>query len=102
MNSGNPIDQLRPAVCGRAVGSPPESLSAFRPVRVLLDDSSAGAHEPRKEMYDFVVGGGEAYAFNHARTHYAMLEAVNGPRVQYVKTVPDRVKSDNLLSLPRY
>lgn len=72
---------------------------------------TAGPHSPdtgelmqskREEMYSFVHAGGESYALNGAKTHYAMLEAVNGSRVQYVKTVPDQYKSDNLLALPRY
>lgn len=56
----------------------------------------------RQQMYTFIKGGGQGYALNQAKTHYAMLEAVDGPRVQYVKTTPDQYKSDNLLSLPRY
>jgi hypothetical protein len=56
----------------------------------------------RQQMYNFVASGGKAFASNQAGTHYAWLEAVNGPRVQYVKTMPDQYKSDNLLALPRY
>ncbi len=56
----------------------------------------------RQQMYNFIKGGGRGYALNQARTRYAMLQAVDGPRVQYVKTLPDQYKSDNLLSLPRY
>lgn len=56
----------------------------------------------RQQMYDFIKGGGQGYALNQAKTQYAMLQAADGPRVQYVKTKPDQYKSDNLLSLPRY
>ena len=65
-------------------------------------DTGQRKQSTRQQMYDFVNGGGQAYALNQAKTHYAMLEAVNGPRVQYVKTLPDQYRSDNLLSLPRY
>lgn len=56
----------------------------------------------RQQMYNFIKGGGRGYALNQSRTRYAMLQAVDGPHVQYVKTQPDQYKSDNLLSLPRY
>lgn len=65
-------------------------------------DTGVLKQSPRQEMYNFVHGNGEAFALNSEKTHYAMLEPVNGAHVQYVKTVPDRIKSDNLLSLPRY
>lgn len=65
-------------------------------------DTGTVQESTRQQMYNFVHSGGEAYTLNQAKTHYAMLEAVNGAHVQYVKTVPDKDKSDNLLSLPRY
>lgn len=65
-------------------------------------DTGTLQQSTRQEMYNFVHGGGEAYALNRAKTHYAMLEAVNAPNVQYVKTIPDGTTSDNLLSLDRY
>jgi len=56
----------------------------------------------REEMYVFVKDNPEkAYAISQNDNTYAYLEAVNGS-VHYVKTRPDSVKSDNLLSLPRF
>jgi hypothetical protein len=56
----------------------------------------------RAEMYKFVRDNPkQAYAISQNDNTYAFLEAVNGT-VQYVKTIPDSTKSDNLLSLPRY
>jgi hypothetical protein len=56
----------------------------------------------RAEMYIFVRDNPEkAYAISRNDDRYAFLEAVNGT-VQYVKTIPDSTRSDNLLSLPRY
>jgi hypothetical protein len=56
----------------------------------------------RAEMYNFVKDNPkQAYAISTNDDEYAFLEPVNA-HVQYVKTVPDSTKSDNLLSLPRF
>lgn len=56
----------------------------------------------RKEMYDFVKDNPkQAFAISQNDNKYAYLEAVNA-HVQYVKTLPDSTKADNLLSLPRF
>jgi len=56
----------------------------------------------RKEMYDFVKDNPEqVFAISQNDNKWAYLEAVNA-HVQYVKTMPDSTKSDNLLSLPRF
>jgi hypothetical protein len=78
------------------------SLRWYEAVDPNSPDIGTLQQSTRQQMYDFVHGGGEAFALNSAKTHYAMLEAVNGAHVQYVKTIPDGTKSDNLLSLPRY
>lgn len=79
-----------------------ELLQWYESAGPNLPNKGALRESVRQEIYDFVNGGGNAFAFNNAHTAHAMLEAVDGPNVQYVKTVPDRVKSDNLLSLPRF
>jgi hypothetical protein len=79
-----------------------ESLRWFETAGPNEPDTGSVQQSSRQEMYNFVNGGGKAYAVNQAKTHHAYLAAVNGARVQYVKTVPDGTKSDNLLSLPRY
>jgi hypothetical protein len=79
-----------------------ESLRWYEAKSPSSPDTGALQQSPRQEMYNFVHGKGEAFALNSAKTHYAMLEDVNGAHVQYVKTKPDTTKSDNLLSLPRY
>jgi hypothetical protein len=57
----------------------------------------------RAEMYTFVKNNKEqAYAISRNDDTYAFLEAVDNGHVQYVKTMPDSTKSDNLLSLPRF
>ena len=57
----------------------------------------------RAEMYKFVKDNPQqAYAISKNDDKYAFLEAVDNGHVQYVKTLPDSTKSDNLLSLPRY
>lgn len=57
----------------------------------------------RAQMYDFVKSNPkQAYAISTKDNTYAFLEAVDNGHVQYVKTIPDSTKSDNLLSLPRY
>lgn len=56
----------------------------------------------RAEMYAYVKDNPEqAYAISRNDDTYAFLEAVNA-HVQYVKTIPDSTRTDNLLSLPRY
>jgi Protein of unknown function (DUF3892) len=78
------------------------SLRWYETARPSAPDTGQLTESTRQQMYNFVASGGQGYALNQAGTHYAMLEAVNGANVQYVKTVPDKLKSDNLLSLPRY
>lgn len=57
----------------------------------------------RQQMYDFVKSyPRQSYAISSNDDEYAFLEAVNNGHVQYVKTVPDSTRSDNLLSLPRF
>ena len=56
----------------------------------------------RAEMYKFVKENPkQAFAISQNDDTYAYLEAVNA-HVQYVKTIPDSTKNDNLLSLPRF
>jgi hypothetical protein len=57
----------------------------------------------RAEMYAFVKNNkDQAYAISSNDDKYAFLEAVDNGHVQYVKTLPDSTKNDNLLSLPRF
>lgn len=57
----------------------------------------------RAQMYTFVKDNPEkAYAISLNDDTYAFLEAVDNGHVQYVKTIPDSTKGDNLLSLPRF
>ncbi len=57
----------------------------------------------RAAMYTFVKDNPKvAFAMSKSRKTFAYLEAVNGVRVQYVKTIPDITTADNLLSLPRF
>lgn len=57
----------------------------------------------RQQMYDFVkLYPKQSYAISRNDDEYAFLEAVDNGHVQYVKTMPDSTKSDNLLSLPRF
>lgn len=56
----------------------------------------------RTEMYDFVRDNPrQAFAISQNDNKWAYLEAVDA-HVQYVKTLPDSTKADNLLSLPRF
>lgn len=57
----------------------------------------------RAEMYKFVKDHPrQAFAISSNDKRYAYLEPVNGQYVQYVKTMPDSTKADNLLSLPTF
>jgi hypothetical protein len=57
----------------------------------------------RAEMYAFVKKNPkQAYAISRNDDTYAFLEAVDNGHVQYVKTIPDSTRADNLLSLPRF
>lgn len=57
----------------------------------------------RADMYEFVKNHPEqAYTISINDDEYAFLEAVDNGHVQYVKTMPDSTRSDNLLSLPRF
>jgi hypothetical protein len=57
----------------------------------------------RAQMYTFVKDNPkQSYAISRNDDTYAFLEAVDNGHVQYVKTIPDSTKSDNLLSLPRF
>ena len=57
----------------------------------------------RAQMYAFVKDNAkQAYAISRNDDEYAFLEAVDNGHVQYVKTLADSTKSDNLLSLPRF
>jgi len=57
----------------------------------------------RAQMYNFVVNNPRnAFAISRTDNKYAFLEPVNGLHVQYVRTMPDSTRKDNLLSLPRF
>jgi len=73
-----------------------ESDGPNSPDKVGLTDST------REQMYTFVKNGGHAFAVSTNDNTYAYLEAVEGQHVNYVKTLPDSTKSDNLLSLRRF
>lgn len=64
----------------------------------------SGIYEPtRQQMYDFVKDNSkQAYAISRNDDKYAFLEAVDNGHVQYVRTMPDSTKADNLMSLPRF
>ena len=84
-----------------------ESLHWYETAGPNAPDTGPLMRSPREEMYEHVknsrMDGLEgAYALNKAKTHHAFLMDVKGAHVNYVKTVPDNTKSDNLLSLPRY
>ena len=84
-----------------------EHITALR----WVETSSAGErasgqaiHEStRAQMYMFVKNyPDQAYAISRNDDTYAFLEAVDNGHVQYVRTLPDSTKSDNLLSLPHF
>jgi len=56
----------------------------------------------RAEMYSHIKGGGKGFTVSKTDNTHAYLIPVEGQHVNYVKTAPDSVKSDNLLSLPRF
>lgn len=57
----------------------------------------------RHQMYEFVRDHPrQAYAISRNDNRWAYLEAVNNGHTQYVRTVPDSTRTDNLLSLPRF
>lgn len=64
----------------------------------------SGVYEvTRQQMYDFVKNNPrQAYAISRNSNTYAYLEAVDNGHVQYVKTMPDSTRADNLMSLPRF
>lgn len=82
-----------------------EHIAKFRWAQVSQagERSEANPQEAsRAEMYTFVKSNpNQAYAISKNDDKYAFLEAVNA-HVQYVKTLPDSTKNDNLLSLPRF
>lgn len=66
-------------------------------------DGSGIYETTRQQMYDFVKDNPkQAYAISRNDYRYAFLEAVDNGHVQYVRTIPDSTKSDNLMSLPRF
>ena len=65
-------------------------------------DKGAPVDSTREQMFTFVNGGGKGFAISQTDNTYAYLEAVRGQYVNYVKTLPDSTKSDNLLSLRRF
>jgi len=57
----------------------------------------------RQVMYDFVKDHPrQAYAISRNDDRWAYLEAVDDGHTQYVRTVPDSTRTDNLLSLERF
>ena len=87
----------------------PEHLQHIAILR-WVETASAGSKvalgkptdETRADMYKFVKEHPkQAYAISQNDNKFAFLEAVNAS-VQYVKTLPDSTKADNLLTLPRF
>lgn len=62
------------------------------------DDDQQSGVATRSEMIKFIENGGDAYV----RDRYgdvARLEVMTRNGVKYVRTIPDRTKADNLLTL---
>jgi len=54
----------------------------------------------RLQMYDWVLGGGEAYVVDRFGNRAKLETAVTALGTKFVRTRPDRTLTDNLLSLP--
>lgn len=63
------------------------------------DITGATGKATRIEMYDFVVKGNYVYVKDVYGNKAYLTTAVSPQGTRYVKTVPDRTKTDNLLSL---
>lgn len=56
---------------------------------------------PKQKVYDALVSGDYRF-YTEVNGYTADLEPVNDERGQYVKTKPDSIGIDNLLSLPGF
>lgn len=56
----------------------------------------------RREMYDFVNGGGYAYVLDRYGNEAYLEAKISASGNPYVRTIPDGTATDNLLNLPEY
>ncbi|WP_118973905.1 DUF3892 domain-containing protein [Taibaiella koreensis] len=75
-------------------------LTAIQKLGWINDADGLPGSSTRKQMYDWVKAGGDAYVKDSKGNKARLTTAVSPNGTEYVKTEPDNVTSDNLLSLP--
>lgn len=66
----------------------------------LNESTQESKSSSREQMYDWVLGGGDAYVKDSAGNKAKLVAKKTDKGTKYVKTVADSVQTDNLLKLP--
>lgn len=83
----------------KASGDHENPYVAISSMNWIEDGTEKNGTATRKEMYDFVNKGGEAYVKDANGNKAKLVARKTLKGTEYVKTVADDVKSDNLLKL---
>ncbi len=66
----------------------------------INENSQETGKSTRLEIYDFVKAGNQAYVKDAYGNKAYLITGITALGTKYVKTIPDDVKTDNLLKLP--
>jgi len=66
----------------------------------INESTNSKGTSSREQIYDWVVDGGYGYVKDSIGNTARLIAEISPRGTKFVKTVPDDVKSDNLLKLP--